>query len=701
MQQSTLIITASYGSGAVAFATLTLLLLTNWRGRLLGATFAAATLINTAWMLLVASMPLLPALPWQVIVSGEAIRDGAWLFFLSRLLRSSERGKWLQLVAILAPIAWIGWTFTPAVLPLSASHVNMQDSLTTGGLGLSIIGLVLLEQFCRNLAPERRWALKFLCIGIGVQLGYDLLLYSLGLLYHQIDPAFWSARGAAIALTAPLMAVAAARNPTWSGSIFVSRRIVFHTAALLAAGAYLLTISAGGYYIRYMGGSWGSFWQILFVFAAAIALLVLLASGQVRARIKVFLIKHFHTYKYDYREEWNRLIHRLYRTEESAQSPYERVIHAIAEIVDSPGGALWVKRDSIGRYAPVARWNLSVPESATEPMHSSLVTFMHARRWIIDAGSYHADSERHHGVELPVWLSALPSWWLIVPLMQEDALVGFVVLTRSRAPRKLSWEDRDLLKAVGQQLAAYLAQHEAGQSLSQARQFQAFNQLSTFLMHDLKNLIAQQSLMVRNAAKHKHNPAFVDDMVATIDDSVQRMARLLAQLQSGRQDGNRLLVSVEDIASRAVAQTDDRQPRPRLETVQTDLSSRVSVDPHAFSMILQHVIRNAQDATAADGDVCVKIMPESDFILIDVVDNGSGMSPEFVRERLFTPFDSTKSSRGMGIGAYQAQAFARQHGGDVEVESSPGRGTRFRIRLPRAREPARNPNTDDNDGTIE
>ena len=450
-----------------------------------------------------------------------------------------------------------------------------------------------------------------------------------------------------------------------------------------------------------MGGSWGSFWQILFVFAAAIALLVLLASGQVRARIKVFLIKHFHTYKYDYREEWNRLIHRLYRTEESAQSPYERVIHAIAEIVDSPGGALWVKRDSIGRYAPVARWNLSVPESATEPMDSSLVTFMHARRWIIDAGSYHADSERHHGVELPVWLSALPSWWLIVPLMQEDALVGFVVLTRSRAPRKLSWEDRDLLKAVGQQLAAYLAQHEAGQSLSQARQFQAFNQLSTFLMHDLKNLIAQQSLMVRNAAKHKHNPAFVDDMVATIDDSVQRMARLLAQLQSGRQDGNRLLVSVEDIASRAVAQTDDRQPRPRLETVQTDLSSRVSVDPHAFSMILQHVIRNAQDATAADGDVCVKIMPESDFILIDVIDNGSGMSPEFVRERLFTPFDSTKSSRGMGIGAYQAQAFARQHGGGVEVESSPGRGTRFRIRLPRAREPARNPNTDDNDGTVE
>ena len=116
-------------------------------------------------------------------------------------------------------------------------------------------------------------------------------------------------------------------------------------------------------------------------------------------------------------------------------------------------------------------------------------------------------------------------------------------------------------------------------------------------------------------------------------------------------------------------------------------------------MVLQHVIRNAQDATAADGDVCVKIVPESDFILIDVVDNGSGMSPEFVRERLFTPFDSTKSSRGMGIGAYQAQAFARQHGGDVEVESTPGRGTRFRIRLPRA--PAQEPEHERYDGADE
>lgn len=701
MQEVVLITTTSYGIGAAAFGALTLLLLTNWRGRLLGTTFAAVSLINTAWLLFLALAPFYKHLPWQFLVSAEAVRDSAWMFFLSRLLHSSRRSAWLQFIAVLAPIGWIAWAFSPAVLPLAALHVNMQESLMVGGLSVSLIGLVLLEQFCRNLAPERRWAIKFLCIGIAVQLGYDLLLYSVSLLYHRIDPALWSARGTVVAMAAPLMAVAAARNPTWSGNIFISRKIVFHTTALLSAGTYFLIMSAGGYYIRYMGGSWGSFWQILFIFAAVIVLLVFLVSGQVRARIKVFLIKHFHTYKYDYREEWNRLIHRLYRAEGSTKSPYERVIHAIAEIVDSPGGALWVKRDSIGRYAPVARWNITVPDSATEPLASPLTNFIRKRGWIIDANSYRSDSAGHEGLEIPDWLPTLSNWWLIVPLIQEDVLIAFAILTRSRAPRNLSWEDRDLLKAVGQQLAAYLAQHEASQSLSQARQFQAFNQLSTFLMHDLKNLIAQQSLMVKNAAKHKHNPAFVDDMIATIDDSVQRMARLLAQLQSGRQSSNRRLVTVEDTASQAVKQAGNREPRPGLQISTKGGPSRVSVDPHAFSMVLQHVIRNAQDATAADGEVCVKITSDDERVLIDVVDNGSGMSSEFVRERLFTPFDSTKSSRGMGIGAYQAQAFARQYGGDVEVESAPGKGTRFRIWLPRAREPVHEINPEQDDGGSE
>lgn len=689
MQPITLITATSYGLGAAAFAVLSLLLLTNWRGRLLGATFATATLINSAWLALLAVWPFYPMIPWQGPLVAEAVRDGAWLFLLARLLRASDKGSrraaMLQLIALAAPLTWIGVALLPSGTPTGPATGSSIDNLIAGGLSLSIVGLVLLEQFCRNLAPERRWAVKFLCIGLGVQLGYDLLLYSQGLLYHRLDPALWAARGAVLAFSAPLLAVAAARNPSMSGNLFVSHRMVFHTAMLVAAGTYLLVMSAGGYYIRYLGGSWGSFWQILFVSVAAIALIVLVTSGQIQGRLRVFLLKHFHAYKYDYREEWNRLIDRLYRTGDT-HSPYERVIGALGEIVDSPGGALWARRDSIARYAPVAAVNLRVSESVTETLDSDLAEFMRSRRWIIDTESYRAHPEQHRGLKLPDWLDTLPGWWLIVPLLQESELVAFVILTRPRAPRSLSWEDRDLLKAVGHQLAAYLSQYEAAQSLSQARQFQAFNQLSTFLMHDLKNLVAQQSLLVENAERHKHNPAFVDDMVATVDESVQRVNRLLAQLQSGHRTGNRVRLRVSEIAAEAIEKTRDRQPVPYLEPSDTAGNLYVSVEPRAFFMILQHIIRNAQDATADEGTVCVKISADGGEVQVDVIDTGSGMSTEFVRERLFRPFDSTKSSRGMGIGAYQAQTFAREHGGDVEVESAPGQGTRFRVRLPVAPE---------------
>ncbi len=107
---------------------------------------------------------------------------------------------------------------------------------------------------------------------------------------------------------------------------------------------------------------------------------------------------------------------------------------------------------------------------------------------------------------IPEWLERMPRAWLVVPLIVHDRLIGFIVLARSPAQLHFNWEDSDLIKTAGRQAAVHLAQLEASRALAEAQQFEACNRLTAYVMHDLKNLIAQLSLVVTNAAKHRNNP---------------------------------------------------------------------------------------------------------------------------------------------------------------------------------------------------
>ncbi|AOV16841.1 hypothetical protein BJI67_07000 [Acidihalobacter aeolianus] len=693
------ITTTSYGIGGITFLVFGgVLIIANRKDHPLGSLLLWASLTSAIWMLLLAYWPHHPHTPLYIVTAAEALSNSAWLFLIGRLLVGyKSQSPWRQTpvwVAIAAPLIWflatIATIYSSPSINTTSIFVNAQETFIPGGLTLAIIGLVMLEQIWRNVVPEDRWSLKYLCIGIGVQLTYNLLLYSEAMLYHDINSILWGARGAVFALTVPLLLISFFRNKKWPGSLLISRRIAFHSATLIAAGAYLLIVAGGGFYIRDFGGSWASFWETLFIAAASILLLSLMVSEQIRARIRVFLSKNFFTYKYDYREEWNRLTNLLYRHSSTNGLPYERVIQAAAEIVDSVGGALWTLQGSPPSYRLVASSNLHIPDQDGASFDTSFIAFMTSGDWIITADSSRSDHGKHPAGKPPAWLKHVQNWWLIIPLVLKPDLVGILILARPRIPRSLTWEDWDLLKTVGQQLAAYLSQYEANQSLSQSRQFQAVHQLSIFLMHDLKNLIAQQSLLVSNAAKHKHNPAFIDDMIATIEDSVQRMTQTLGQLQGRETVGLKRRVLVYEFVNKAVKNCEDRQPSPVLELdrkqIGTASSLSVMCDPLALVNVLVHMIRNAQDATPDTGSIRVKLVAKKNRITISVIDNGVGMTPQFIRERLFKPFDTTKSAKGMGIGAYQAQSFARQYGGDVEVESVPGYGTRFHLWLPEADE---------------
>jgi putative PEP-CTERM system histidine kinase len=300
---------------------------------------------------------------------------------------------------------------------------------------------------------------------------------------------------------------------------------------------------------------------------------------------------------------------------------------------------------------------------------------------VVDVDEYRSEPEVYGDLSLPAWIEDDDDAWLIVPLIHDQRLLGFVLLLRSRTPQPINWENRDLLKTVGMQGASYLAFNQAAQALGEARQFEGFNRLSAFVMHDLKNLIAQLSLVAKNAARHKHNPAFIDDAVSTIENAVAKMNRLMAQLQNADITGQNRPLNIASELRDVVAAKAAGNPSPLLTLEADDLL--VSAESDRLSAVLGHVVQNAQDATPADGKVEVILRAQGDQAIVEIRDTGTGMDEEFIKTRLFRPFDSTKGLTGMGIGAYECREVISALGGQVLVESEPGHGTRFRIILPR------------------
>jgi putative PEP-CTERM system histidine kinase len=670
----------SYIAGGVAFLALTALLVTSWRGRLRGGMVVVASALSTVWCFALAYQAVAANAYSIVAFTLETLRGAAWLTLLLSLLGAYGKGRsFFRPLTLFIHGLWslvLLYGFAIALAPALVGPDNPYSII--GLLTIALTGLVLVEQLYRNTRPEKRWAIKFLCLGLGAMFAYDLFLYSQGLLLRQIDPHLWDARGLVSALVVPFIAVAAARNPEWSVGIFVSRHVVFYTASLIGAGCYLLAMAAGGYYIRLYGGSWGGVAQTVFLVGAALVLLIIMLSGEARARVRVFLTKHFYRNKYDYREEWLRLIATLATPSDEFPLP-ERTIKAVAQIVASPAGVLWLRGEG-GQFNPVAGWQVATPQGAIEPATSSFTGFLQQRQWVIDLTEYRREPARYGDLVLPEWLGALDRTWLVIPLLNEQELLGFMILMRSDTFGRITWEDTDLLKTVGQQVASYLAQYQAAQELAEAKQFDAYNQLTAFLMHDLKNLIAQQSLVVANAARHKNNPAFIDDTIRTIDNSVRRMNQVLEQLRRGKQEGIAGRVELAQLLSETIANHANVEPVPQLEIIENGI--QVQAESQGLGMVLSHIIRNAQEATPAGGRVQVRLKQQGDTAVVEVADNGCGMEPTFLRERLFRPFDSTKGSKGMGIGAYQAREFVRNAGGEITVESQAGQGTTFRISLP-------------------
>jgi putative PEP-CTERM system histidine kinase len=676
----------SYGFAAAAFFVFALRMTLGWRGGTRATLLLSASVTSVLWAASEAAFAVRPSTLVGVVSSClDTARYGLWFAFLYKLVagaaanapRNNGRQTGLAWLAMAVALG-IGASITlPEHWPVSGALGERSGMIAFAmRVGLAVAGLVLVERLVRGAATHARWAVKPLCLGLAGAFGFDLFFFSDAMLFGQYDINAWAARGVAHALVIPFVAIAAARNPAWTIEMHLSRGAVLRSTALLASGLLVLAVAAAGYFVRFVGGEFGRVLQIEFLFAALLFFALAVLSGSFRSKLKVFVSKHFFSYRYDYREEWLRFTRTL-AADGSPQGIQQRAINALADLVESPAGALWLRHGDAS-FRPAARWNVA-PVTAIEPADGSLGKFLERTGWVIDLTEYASEHERYPELQLPEWLVALPGAWLVVPLPSPGGLVGFVVLVTARAAIKVDWEVIDLLKTAGRQAASYLGQIQATEALLEARKFDAFNRMSAFVVHDLKNLIAQLSLLLRNAERHRDNPAFQRDMLMTVDNVVERMNKLMLQLRTGATPVDKPRpVNLEKII-RNVCQAKLEQQPPVAMNLGADIFAMGH--PDQLEHVIGHLVQNAIDAAGVAGNVSVQLRRENETAVIEVADDGVGMTPEFVRDRLFRPFETTKPS-GMGVGVYESSQYVAELGGRIVVESAPDAGTRIRVILP-------------------
>ncbi|MDP3614512.1 MAG: PEP-CTERM system histidine kinase PrsK, partial [Rubrivivax sp.] len=593
--------------------------------------------------------------PEWVAQFADLARYTFWFIFLFALLPRPGNAEDAQPSTVLR-LAAFGFAGLAAILTgiEALTGADVSRLKIAASLVLPVSGLLIVEQFFRNLSEDSRWNAKPVCLGLLCVFVFDVYLFAEGLLFGEFDADALQVRGAVHALAVPLLIVASRRGPDWIGKIHVSRTAAFYSATLVLAGLYLLFVSGVGYYVRFFGGSWGRALQLSLLVAAFAFLGMLIFSGALRSWLRVFVGKHFYSYRYDYREEWLRFTAML-SAKRTPQEMGEMIVRGLAKMVECPAGSLWTRTGPDTPFAQTADWNMP-RVTQTEAADSSLCTFLRTNGWVIDLDEFRSSPRRYGSLALPTWLLGAKNGWLVVPLLVGEDLLGFVLLTRPITAIKLNWEVLDLLKTAGRQAAGYLAQMQATEALLDARKFDAFNRMSAFVVHDLKNIVAQLSLMLKNAERLHDNREFQQDMLLTVESSLEKMRRLMLQLREGATPpGGSRGVELSPILQRLAKMVQNQGRELQLEE-----ADRLSTRGHEerLERVLGHLVQNALDATPPEGRVWIQVRRFSGQVKVEVGDSGVGMSEEFVRTRLFRPFNTTKRN-GMGIGTYESFQYIR------------------------------------------
>ena len=670
-----MIATVGYAISAIGYSFLLLLLLTVRKSGLAKYLLILATGATCLWSI----APFISSqLSVEKLLFFDNIKNLFWLLFLASCLNDnftnivqvlSRKETWLILVlpitAIVMPILGIGnesWMF------LLQTVIALQV-------------LVLLEVIYRQ-AGESRWALKPLILYLAVTSVFEFVTFANALMVEHIHINYIAARGYIYSAMIPFLVLAIRRVKNWGVKIYISRDIVMNSTLLLVAGGYLFVMALLGYVVKYLGGEWGATIQIVLIALSLALLVTLFLSLSFRTKIKVFITKHFFANQFDYRIEWLKLTHCL-NSKESDENVYATALRGLIQAIDYQTGCFIQAQN--GEFKVLA--NIEKPDlnENEQTVLLEFAEFFKSKNWIIDIKELRTKPYVYEELKVNHGLLNGVSFQLVIPIYNDEELWGMVVMQGSdNTSKKLNWEVRDYLTAVNAQISNFLFHHQAAQELAENAQFAAFTRMSAFVVHDLKNVLAQIDLILSNAEQHKGNPEFIDDTFETLLHTKARMDKMLHQLteKNASQDGTDSLVILSECVKQVVGQRcASFLPAPN---VVVSSETPVVLDKDKLSNVIYHLVSNAQQATNDDGkvDITIELSIDERHMLVNIVDTGTGMSENFIRTRLFKPFDTTKGNAGMGIGVFDAKSYLDKIGGQLLVQSELQQGTHFTLRIP-------------------
>lgn len=644
---------------------------------------AAALVLTACWALAQAGFSLWH--PATLLLLGAS--NLAWLWLLYRLFAIDARDRLqglvrpvvlaLALVELLQLALVVALVFYQGQAPLE--QLVLGFSLTFRLL-FCVGALFLVHNLYASASSATREMLRWPTSALALMWLYDLNLATVAYLGDTIPPWLVQGRALVMLLMVVLLALGLTR-PADAGRFSPSRSFAFSSFSLLAIGGYLVAMVLVTQSLGWLGSDLAWLVQAGFLALAGALALAVLPSPRLRGWLRVTLTKHLFQHRYDYRAEWLRFTDTLGRAGPQAPPLHQRIVQAVADITDSASGLLLLPADD-GGMAPDATWQWAALQAPAMAISPAGTRFFEQSQFILDLDDLRAGRAGDVPAEAcPPWLLAQADAWALVPLLHYERLVGLVLLSRPPVSRRLDWEDFDLLRVVGRQLASYLAEQASQDALGEAQRFDEFNRRIAFVMHDIKNLTSQLSLLARNAERHADNPEFRADMLVTLRNSAEKLEALLARLGRYRGQGTEPVVPVElNPVLRAIAA---RYASQHPIFVLDHAPCKVLADREGLEQALVHLVHNAVEASPAESPVFLDLRPTKAGVTLEVVDSGPGMSAEFIRTRLFRPFTSSKPG-GFGIGAFEARELVRAMGGRLDVESREGLGTRFLLSLPLA-----------------